>query len=232
MKLLLPLCLFLAILPFSKEIDLSLASKFYNSDSKTFVDNALTRFIYDFGEWPGFVTGGLAFIVFVLSFFLEKFKKWRIAAWILGLTLFLGSGMIVNVVLKEFVERPRPRQIEEFGGKYEFRPVYKPHFITKQKPDGQKSFPSGHVTMGFYFLSFFFIGKLYKNRFLIYFGVIFTCFWGGALCLGRMAQGAHFFTDTVVAALIMYYVALFMSSLKWNKVLLLQKKERRDHTFQ
>lgn len=220
MLTLLPLLFFLAIIPFSKTLDLSIAKSFYEPAEVgrgLFVDNAFTTFFYNYGEWPGFALGTLALLVFLLSFVSKSFKKWRKGAWVVGLTLFLGSGVIVNGLLKEHVERPRPRQIEQFGGRYQYRPVYDPAIILKQNQDGQKSFPSGHVTMGFYFLSLMLVGKRYQNKILYYFGIGFTVIWGGSLIICRMTQGAHFFTDTLAAALIMWYIALCIDKITWEK---------------
>ena len=43
----------------------------------------------------------------------------------LALGLALGPGLLVNVILKEYWDRPRPQQVQEFGGALAFRPWYK-----------------------------------------------------------------------------------------------------------
>ena len=43
----------------------------------------------------------------------------------LALGLALGPGLLVNVLLKEYWDRPRPMQVQQFGGPLEFRPWYK-----------------------------------------------------------------------------------------------------------
>ena len=43
----------------------------------------------------------------------------------LALGLALGPGLLVNVILKDNWGRPRPLQVQEFGGPLEFRPWYK-----------------------------------------------------------------------------------------------------------
>ena len=43
----------------------------------------------------------------------------------LALGLALAPGLLVNVILKDNWRRPRPLQVQEFGGQLEFRPWYK-----------------------------------------------------------------------------------------------------------
>lgn len=42
------------------------------------------------------------------------------------LVFALGPGLVANVILKEFWDRPRPVQVVEFGGNWTFRPWYDP----------------------------------------------------------------------------------------------------------
>ena len=42
----------------------------------------------------------------------------------LTLGLALGPGLLVNVILKDNWHRPRPVQVSQFGGQFEFRPWY------------------------------------------------------------------------------------------------------------
>jgi lipid A 4'-phosphatase len=213
---LVPLILFLAILPFTPQLDLTIAESFYNpvEDGKgKFIENGITHFFYEWGEYPAFITGSLAALLLLLSLFFTYLKKWRQGALILLLTLVLGSGLIVNTLLKGYCKRPRPKQIEEFGGKYAFRPIYYPHFSIKKEKDDQKSFPSGHVTMGFFFISFAIVGRRYKSSLLFYLGIAMTLFWGGSLMMVRIMQGGHFFSDTLAAALIMWEVSLGIDKL-------------------
>ena len=106
----------------------------------------------------------------------------------------------------------------EFGGPFPFRPFYKPE-ISINRDEGQKSFPSGHATMGFYFLSLVLVGRRYKNSPLLYSGVILSIFWGGGLMIVRIAQGGHFLSDTIASALIMWLVALLADRIAFRNTL-------------
>lgn len=48
------------------------------------------------------------------------------AALFLLVSLGLGPGLLVNVLLKEHWARPRPGMVQEFGGVYAFRPWWDP----------------------------------------------------------------------------------------------------------
>lgn len=123
----------------------------------------------------------------------------------MGITLTLGAGLITNMGLKEYWGRPRPKQVIEFGGKHEYRPFWHPNFHTRHDP--QRSFPSGHVAMGFYFLSLYLVGKRYNNVPLKRSGLFLVAFLGGGLMIARIAQGGHFFSDVLFSPILMWYVA-------------------------
>jgi len=147
-------------------------------------------------------------------------KAYRKAAWILVLSLALGAGLIANVILKDHWGRPRPTQIEEFGGTMSFRPFYMPNFSISTLKESKKSFPSGHATMGFYFLSLYFVGKRYDNKLIYFLGILLTVSLGTALGITRLAQGGHFFSDIIATAAIMWYTALILDTIihknKWK----------------
>jgi membrane-associated PAP2 superfamily phosphatase len=65
-----------------------------------------------------------------------------------SLTSIVGAGLIVNALLKEYTGRPRPREVVEFGGNWEYRAA-----LELGIPGQGQSFPCGHCTMGFIFAS-------------------------------------------------------------------------------
>lgn len=199
---------FLLFLIFSAEIDLAVARIFFHQapdGSGQFFQSPLTEFLYNYGSFFGLIPAILAAVLYLLSFFSSQLKKWRPAALTLMLTLAIGAGILINGLFKEFWGRPRPKQVIEFGGKHPFRPFYQPNF--HHRADPEKSFPSGHTAMGFYFITFCFIGKRYRNQWIYWFGFTMTLCLGFGLLLTRIAQGGHFLTDTVFSIIIMWSVA-------------------------
>lgn len=195
-----------AIAPFTPVLDLALARAFFQEG--TFFNNGFITFLYKYGEWAGFVCGGVACGLFLLS------KKWRKPSLVLILTLVLGAGVIINFALKDHWGRPRPKQVIEFGGKHEFRPFYIPNFQPKEP---QKSFPSGHVAIGVYYLALCIVAHRLRHRFLFWLGVLLTLFWGGGLFFARIAGGGHFFSDALFSILIMWEVAIAIDWLVFDR---------------
>ncbi len=115
--------------------------------------------------------------------------------------------LIINALLKPGWGRPRPRQIENFGGNALYRSFYSPDF-GHHTSDKYKSMPSGHASMGFYFFALAVLGRRLKNRKLEILGYCLAFGLGGLLGLTRIAQGGHFFSDVMISALITWWVAL------------------------
>lgn len=213
LKWVLPLLLFIAIAPFTPSLDLAISAYFYKPDGG-FSNNTFNFIFFHYGEIFGLATGAFAALIFLLSFLRSKWKKWRQGSFAIVFTLIIGAGLLTNVLLKGYWGRPRPKQIVEFGGNHLYRPFWQPNFDTKY--DAQKSFPSGHVAMGFYFLSLCLVGKRTKNPSLLVAGIILTIGLGGSLMLVRVAQGGHFFSDVIASPVLMWLVALGIDRLTWG----------------
>jgi lipid A 4'-phosphatase len=117
-------------------------------------------------------------------------RRWRARLSFLWLALLLGPGLLVNVVLKEEVERPRPYQVVELGGPQAFVPAFAP---SPPGADGA-SFVSGHAAIAFYLIALAWVFPQRRRRWWVV-GVAF----GAAMGLTRMAAGAHFLSDVVFA---------------------------------
>ncbi len=223
-KCLLPLLVVLALAPFTPTIDLALARFFYTpalEGKGVFIDNSMTRWMYQYGEELGFLCGGIAAGIFLLSWIIPQYKAYRRGSLTLVLTLVLGAGLLVNSVLKEYWGRPRPKQVIEFGGNHLFRPFYLPNFDDRDEP--QKSFPSGHATMGFYYAALCLVARRHSNRWLFFTGISLTIGMGIGLSLTRIAQGGHFFSDTLCAGVLIWFTAVFIDWLLFDCVFF-QKK--------
>jgi len=128
--------------------------------------------------------------------------RWRRICVFLILLGVLAPGVIANLMLKEHWGRPRPRQVVEFGGNVPFEPV-----LTMDRSTKGYSFPSGHATMGFYFMGLFFLLHRYRRRMawgFLGFGFAF----GSVLGAARMLQGGHFLSDVAWAAAVCWFTGL------------------------
>lgn len=201
----LPLLLLAIITPFTGSLDLAISRYFYTNH---FQSNPWFDFIYNDGILPAWLTVIASLVVLIGSQWIHPWKQWRRAAWVLILTLAIGSGLLVHLMLKDHWGRPRPKQVIEFGGSQAFRPYYEPNFF--HQPEPSKSFPCGHCTMGFYFFSLALIGRCHQSKKVYYGGMILAWSLGILLGWARIAQGGHFFSDVFVSAVIMWITALVL----------------------
>jgi len=204
---LLPILGFAIIAPFTPFLDLQISNAFYTPGKGFVTDTSFYLFWYNYGDWPSFIVCGLSIIALVFSYFWKPLEIYRKTALLFVLVFFIGVGLIVNALFKDLWGRPRPKQIEMFGGKYPYAPFYQPDF--GWHPDKRKSFPSGHAAAGFYFLVFVRAGVIHRNKTLFYTGIILAAILGGCLSLSRVAMGGHFFSDVLASALIMWLTTLF-----------------------
>lgn len=110
------------------------------------------------------------------------------------LSLALGPGLVVNVVFKDHWGRPRPSTIQEFGGPN----TYVPPMIPSRQCDDNCSFASGHGALGFWPFALALLAPPRWRRAAVAAALAF----GVVVGTVRIAQGGHFLSDVVAAALI------------------------------
>lgn len=211
MKWMFPLIAFLLIAPFTPFLDPFFSHLFYDPETRRFYNNFLLKSLFDYGGIFSIITGIFVALFFLSSFFIQNLERWRRGLLLIGLVLAIGPGLFTNVIFKGHWGRPRPKQVIEFGGKHIYRPFWRPNFQTRDNP--QKSFPSGHVAVGFYFLSFYVVGKRYKNRIWMSLGITLTLFFGVGLMFARVAQGGHFLSDVLASAVLIWTVTFFIDKI-------------------
>jgi membrane-associated PAP2 superfamily phosphatase len=118
----------------------------------------------------------------------------------LALSLALGPGLLVNMVLKEQSHRPRPVQTLELGGKWEFRPWY--------RFDGQCErncpFVSGEGASAFWTVAPALLTPPPVRPLAIAAALTF----GAATSALRMAFGGHYLSDVLFAGLFTLLIIL------------------------
>jgi lipid A 4'-phosphatase len=111
----------------------------------------------------------------------------------LAVSLALGPGLIVNAGLKDHWHRPRPVQVAEFGGPYEFRPWY--------RTDGQCrrncSFVSGEVAASAWLIGAASLAPAPAKVPAVALAASVTA----ATAVLRVAFGGHFPSDVLFATL-------------------------------
>jgi len=216
-QIFIPILLLLVLAPFTQQMDLAFENYFYFvAGNGSFSPNAFYDFIYDWTVYPAQIVAILAVFCFIFSFFVKSLKPLRRYALLLIVPMALGAGILTHAVFKDHWGRPRPKQIEQFGGTESFRAFYdpKPSISINHQ---HKSFPCGHCTMGFYFFSIALLGRRLASKNLYYGGLFLALILGSLLGLARMAQGGHFFSDVLVSAIIMWECALLTEQWLWKK---------------
>lgn len=161
--------------------------------------------LYTFAPVPGFILVGCALVLFLAGIILHSLKKFRRKSLFLILLLILGPGLLVNVILKDHLGRPRPQELVEFGGTHQF--IY----FWQSGPAGKNSsFPSGHASIAFYLMAPWFIcRKSNRSRalFFLWTGTVFGLLVG----IGRIMQGGHFISDVLWAGGLVYITGELLS---------------------
>ena len=185
--------IFLSI--FFSPLDLWITAYFWTPEAGFYMkDSGWADFLYVvFKHMPKFILPILLFAM-IYPQFKKAYKSAQKKATFLFVVLLIGPGIIVHLVFKDHWDRPRPRDVVQFQGEKEFNPA----FIMADQPGKNKSFASGHASMGFFFIAFAWIAR--QRR---YFWLGMTI--GGLVSLGRMVQGGHFLTDILTAAFVVYF---------------------------
>ncbi|GAB4170794.1 MAG: hypothetical protein Kow00108_04970 [Calditrichia bacterium] len=192
---------------FLYQLDIHIESLFFNPNNP-YPWNLRSKYpwnvLYYFGSYPAALTAIAALFLAVMSFIRPNYARYRKQALFLVTVLVVGPGLLVNAVLKDHWGRPRPREIECFGGQKEFYQVLEPAFDQKGK-----SFPCGHCSMGFYFFALFFLFKERKKwlaRVMLGWALLF----GLGIGVARMGQGGHFPSDVLWSGGVVYFVSAFL----------------------
>ena len=124
-------------------------------------------------------------------------------------SMAIGSGLIVNLGMKDHLHRPRPVQTEDFGGPDEFRPWY--------RFDGgcnkNCGFPSGEASSGFWLVApAMLVPPPYRGV-----ALASALVFGVGTSLLRLAFGGHYLSDVVMGGLISLIVIFAVRSIVWPR---------------
>ena len=131
--------------------------------------------------------------------FAGAYRDWRRAAVLVLLGTAIGPGLLANAVFKDHWQHPRPRELVEFGGPLQY--VSTP-LVGKE---GGASFPCGHCSVGFMCAAGWWIWRRRRPAWAVA-SLAGGVTLGTLLGFGRMAAGAHFFSDILWSALVAFGV--------------------------
>ena len=185
------------------DLDRALSALIYSPGREWLSDsNGFWGLIYDITPWPALLLGVVALVVLLLGFRYARLRPWRRQALFFILFLALGPGLLVNVVLKDNLHKPRPRDVVEFGWQYRHSEFWQPGAAPQ---NGNHSFPSGHASIACAVMGpWFFLRQRHKQLAVAF--LVSGCIWGVVVGAARMLQGGHFFSDVVWAGGLVYLV--------------------------
>jgi membrane-associated PAP2 superfamily phosphatase len=181
--------------------DLALARRYFTpGEGWTHSNDSLIQFLYRYGPWLAVALSIGGFVLGLRSAFGPQRRSLAARqAWFLPLLLLLGPGLLVNAVGKDNWGRPRPKQVQEFGGPDTYITAGAIGPVAKDR----KSFPSGHASMGFYLLAGYFIWRG-RRPLLARASLAAGLVMGAAIGWARIVQGGHFLSDVIWAGAVVY----------------------------
>jgi lipid A 4'-phosphatase len=193
------------------QFDLSFSRYFYDETSQSFSwgDHFVAQFIYQLTNViAGILVVGLPSLLAASYVFRNKLlSQNRKVLLFMFCTCVLGPGVMVNSVLKDHWDRPRPVQSIEFGGDNAFEPPFSPQFACG---GDCHSFVSGHASIGFVFFG---LALLHRNRKWVLVPVAL----GAIIGMTRIVQGGHFFSDVVFSGWVVWFSSLLVHYLFYGR---------------
>lgn len=134
-------------------------------------------------------------------------------------TYAIGLGLIVNGILKAHWGRARPRTLLDFGGNLTFSPAW---WISDQC-QRNCSFVSGEAASAFCVVALVFLARKQQRPAI----AVFTLSFAAIVSFTRIAVGAHFLSDVLIAWLLMLCVMVAL-----DRVILKGLTEKFDRTVE
>jgi len=185
------------------DLDLAIERLFYKAGAGwVHKDDQPWHGLYKLGVVPAWCMALSALAVLIASRWVAGWVRHRRTALFLVVVMAVGPGLLVNELFKKHWGRPRPLDVYEFDGDRAFVPVW-----VKSPAGNGNSFASGHASTGFYlFAPWFFMRRRSMKKALWWLAL--GAAYGSIVGLARMVQGAHFISDVVWAAGLVYLTGL------------------------
>jgi membrane-associated PAP2 superfamily phosphatase len=190
-------------------LDIEISGLFYDPAARNFPlrTNSILAHLRDAAVWVLVLLIAPCVVALLIKLMMPRAKAWISArtAIFLVATLALAPGLLVNVLLKNHWDRPRPVAVVEFGGSERFVPWWDPRGQCVKNC----SFVSGETSSAFWTLAPAALAPA-PWRFLAYASAIAFGVGMGAV---RMMMGAHFFTDVVFAGFFTFIIIVLIHGL-------------------
>lgn len=185
-------------------LDLLVSVNYWNAELGFFHRNdAVVRALYDWTPLLGRALVAALALFAMLAPLIARFQQkrgredqarrtlgpWRHLATLSVCCALLGNGLVIEGLCKGLMGRPRPVQVEQFGGTEAYHGPFTPGDDTAN----HRSFVSSHAAAGFALISLgLTCGPVWRRRWLLIGTVA-----GAVVGFGRMLQGGHFLSDII-----------------------------------
>ncbi|CAI8974367.1 phosphatase PAP2 family protein [Pseudomonas chlororaphis] len=186
-------------------LDMDLARYFYDPTAGGFIGGHsyfLENILHDRAKQVVIVFSVLAIVGFIGAFFVPRLKPFKRELGCLVLSLGLATAFVTPVKAVTAVQCPW--SLKEFGGKETYSELLSPRPAT-DKPG--RCWPGGHAATGFTLFALFFVLRDRRPR-LARKALVFAFALGTVFSVGRMLQGAHFFSHNVWTAIFCWLICL------------------------
>lgn len=151
----------------------------------------------------------MSLILWIISYWRGPVMGIRDRVWgFITLLYILGPGLLVNFLLKSYIGRARPADVDEFGGENSFTPA----FQLADQCQNNCSFVSGEGSSATaFFISLLVLSSFVTNKPARY--LLVALGFAAALIAAslRVMKGRHFLSDTVFSVLFVSAVAVLLS---------------------
>lgn len=186
-------------------LDMDIAKLAYDPATGDFIGRHsyfLENVLHDRAKQVVIALGLLSVAGYAAAFFVEKLKPWRRELGCMVLSMALSTSFVTPVKAVTAVQCPW--SLTEFGGKETYSELLSPR---PQTDSPGRCWPGGHAATGFTLFALFFVFRDRKPR-LARAGLIFAFSLGTIFSIGRMLQGAHFFSHNIWTAVFCWLICL------------------------
>lgn len=185
------------------DLDIYFSGLFFKNGEFYLKNNFLVDLIYDYAQIFALVLGFLLiFLAFIFALLDRRFSLRLKKTLFLISSALLGPILIVNLFLKEFIPRARPREIVEFGGDFFYTKIFS---FAHNNCLSNCSFVCGHCSAGFIMIAFAYLFSGYKKRLVFLLGFLY----GLGVSAARLVVGGHFLSDAIFAFLFVFLAIRF-----------------------
>lgn len=186
-------------------LDMDLARLVYDPVAGDFIgrhSHFLEDILHDRAKQVVIGLAVVSMLLFTASFKVGRLMSWRRELGCLVLSMALSTGFVTPVKVITSVQCPW--SLTEFGGKETYSE------LLASRPETDKPgrcWPGGHAATGFTLFALFFMFRDRKPR-LAKAGLVLALSLGSIFSVGRMLQGAHFFSHNVWTAVFCWLICL------------------------